>query len=198
MAKDKVSTTDHPRRMHALLALALSGVGWEGDPDNLLWECIATLGVYGTSEKLKEQFVTVQKAAIINRDLAMDDEDRKRFAATLNELGGYILRLIGGMENIKNTVENLGCRVNDKTGKLTLKRNGKGPDVVRKRVLAIYTENYRKEYQGATTRRQYAIRKEIGERPELTSYIDESELTPDAKAGTLIYDTIRKGENRSK
>jgi hypothetical protein len=67
---------------------------------------------------------------------------------------------------------------------------------VRKRIWEIYTESYREEYQAAPTKRQYAIRKAIGKR--LSDHIDESEMTPDAKAGVLIYDTIRKGEARSK
>jgi hypothetical protein len=197
MAKDKVSFTGHPRRQHALLALALSGVEWKGSPDKLLWECIAALGVYGPSARLKRRFDTVRAAALINRDLPMDGEDREKIAASLNELGGYILRLIGGMENIEKKISNLGCRVNPETGKVTFKRGGKGKDVVRDRIWEIYTENYRKEYQAAT-RRQCAIRKEIGDRPELANHIDERELIPDAKAGALIYDTIRRGEFRSK
>jgi hypothetical protein len=132
----------------------------------------------------------------------MDEEDRKRIAATLNELGGLILRYIADTERIEHKVSALGCRVNPETGKVSFnrkgKQRGKGKDVVRDRIWAIYAENYREEYQGATTRRKLGIRKEIGERPELADYIDEHGLIPDADAGALIYDTIKKGENRPK
>jgi hypothetical protein len=43
MAKEKVSFTDPPRIQRAGLALALAGTEWRGEPENLLWECIAAL-----------------------------------------------------------------------------------------------------------------------------------------------------------
>ncbi len=200
MAKDKVSFTDHPRRQHAFLAMMLAGLEWKGDPENLLWECIPALTVYGTYDQLVAKGEIIRAAAIVNRDLPMDEEDRKRFAATLNELGGYILRLAVGAGQIEKKVSALGCRVSPKTGKVSFnrkgKQKGKGKDIVRKRIWEIYTENYREEYQAATTRRQLTIREAIGK--HLSSHIDERELISDAKAGALIYDTIRKGEDRSK
>lgn len=199
MAKDKTSQTDNFRTQRASLALALAGNEWGGDPDHLLMECIAAIGTFGTSEKLKRQFDAVREAAFINRDLpAMNEEDRKRQAASLNELGGYILALIARMERIESKVSAYGCRVDPETGQVSFRRRGggKGKDAVRKKIWEIYTENFREEYQTATTKRQYAIRKAIGKL--LSDHIDESELIPDAKAGALIYDTIRKGEDRSK
>jgi hypothetical protein len=41
----------------------------EGDPEHLLWECIAAIGTYGTSAKLLSQFDAVRAVAFINRDL---------------------------------------------------------------------------------------------------------------------------------
>lgn len=198
MAKDKVHFTDPPRRQHAILAMMLAGSEWKGDPEKLLWECIPALTVYGTYEKLVAKGEIIRTAAIVNRDLPMDEDDRKRIAETLNELGGYILRLAVGAAKIKEQVTALGCRVNPETGKVSLRRNGKGSDVVRKRIWKIYTENYREEYQAATTRRKLDIRVEIGGRSELANFLDEHELNPDADAGALIFDTIRKGEDRSK
>jgi len=196
MAKDKTSQTDNFRTQRASLALALAGNEWGGDPDNLLWECIAAIGTFGTSAKLKRQFDVVREVAFINRDLpAMNEEDRKRQAASLNELGGYILAPIARMERIEDKVSALGCRVNPETGKVSTKQKSKGRDKVRERILKIYTESYREEYQGATTKRQFAIRQAIGKR--LSDHIDERELSPDANAGALIYDTIRKGEDHS-
>jgi len=195
MAKDKVSFTDHPRKQHALLAMSLAGVEWRGDPEKMLWECIAALTVYGTYDKLVEKGEAVRAAAIVNRDLPMDEEDRKRIAETLNELGGYILRLAVGAGKIEEKLKSLGCRVNP-DGRVTTRQNSKGRDKVRERIWKIYTEGYREEYKKASTRRKFSIRAEIGKRPELSTYVDERELKPDAKASALIYDTIRRGEAR--
>jgi|GEM_PF-5963828 len=201
MAKDKVSFTDHPRRRHAILAMMLSEAEWTGNPEKLLWGGIAAIGVYGTSAKLKRQFDTVREVAFINRDLPMDEDERKKIAASLNGLGGYIKRLVVGAERIEKHVASLGCRVNAETGKVSTKQNSKGRDVVRERIWKIYSENYRKDYRFGdkkASRKQFAIRQEIGKLPALTSFIDESELRPDAKVECLIYDTIRRGEDRSK
>jgi hypothetical protein len=52
MTKEKVSFPDHPRIQPASLALTLAVTEWGGDPEHLLWECIAAIGTYGTSAKL--------------------------------------------------------------------------------------------------------------------------------------------------
>jgi hypothetical protein len=200
MAKDNVSFTDHPRRQRAILAMMLAGTEWRGDSEKLIWECIPALTVYGTYDQLVAKGEIIRTAAIVNRDLPMDEDDRKRFAASLNELGGYILRLAVGAGQIEKKLAALGCRVNPENGKVSFKRKGKqkgkGKDVVRKRIWEIYLEHYQEEYQAATTKRQHAIREAIGK--HLSSNIDESELSPDADAGAIIYDTIRRGETRSK
>ena len=110
-----------------------------------------------------------------------------------------------GAGKIEEKVKALGCRVNPETGKVSTRQNSKGRDVVRARIWKIYAEHYRAEYRAAEKlpparrkRRQYAIRKEIGKRPELTSFVDEHELRPDADAKALVYDTIRRGESSSK
>jgi hypothetical protein len=90
MTKEKVSFPDHPRIQPASLALTLAGTEWGGDPEHLLWECIAAIGTYGTSAKLKSQFDAVRAVAFIIRDLPrVDKEGRKRLAESLNESKTY-------------------------------------------------------------------------------------------------------------
>jgi hypothetical protein len=145
MKKETITSVKDIRETRAMLALSLAWQEWGGDPENLLWECIGALTRWGTYDKWVEKGEIVREAAIINRDLPINEDNRKRIATSLNELGGYILQMTVGAGKIEEKVKALGCRVNP-DGRVTTRQKSKGRDKVRERILKIFSEDYRTEY----------------------------------------------------
>ena len=197
MTRDKILPDADPRVFRAFFALVTRGR--VRDVRGLEWTALnlrAAVKRYGPPGQLEQQLDDVQRAANVARDLPMDEKDRKRILASIMELGEYIRRLLEDIKEVGNALEQLGYRFNRKTGEISSRRPGKGRNLEREMVWAIYAENFRDEYLGATLNRRRAIRREIGKR--LSSYIEGRELIPDAKVTALIYDTIREGEARKR
>jgi hypothetical protein len=189
MAKDRIHLPDD-MGMNALLSSIVGGNIRAKNRQRKAMYLISTISRYGTSEQLKRKYDAVREAAIINRDLPMDEEDRKRFAAVFNELGNYIRSLAGQMVKVETELEKEGFRVNHETGRVSFRRDGIGRDVVREEIWTIYKSKY--QSQGNTP----GVRKLIAK--ELSSYIDKKELSINADSGAIIYDAIRRRESHSK
>lgn len=75
--------------------------------------------MYGTSGKLERELGEIQRAANIARELPMNEDDRKRFIAVIEELEGYIGRLAAQMKKVEAVLEKEGCRINHKNGRVS-------------------------------------------------------------------------------
>jgi hypothetical protein len=170
-------------RRWILAAVAGGNIRVSGDPRKKALHLLAALRRYGTSEQLKQKYDAIQEAATINRNLPMNEDDRKRIATSFNELGAYLRRLAASMVMVEAEVVKEGFRVNLETGRVSFKRDGKGRDVIRAEIWDIFEKKYRK--RGNIDFVHMHIRKELGRF-----------LPPESLPNGFIYDTIDKGIKR--
>lgn len=149
---------------------------------------MAFLQVYGTPAELEARFQAVRAAAIVNRYLPMNDDDRKRFAASFNELAAYIGLLAQRAKVAESFLAAYGRKINPKTRKVTeAKRGHRGRDLLGEMVWDIYSKNQKK---GNTP----TVRRKISR--ELSAYFGESELSEKSEAP--IYLAIYNRERSPK
>ncbi len=155
------------------------GMVWGGniagrDVETLLAP-MAFLQVYGTSVELEAKFQEVRAGAIVNRDLPMNDDDRKRFAASFNELAAYIASLVQRAKAAESLLAAYGQKIDPKTRKATeAKRGRRGRNLLAECAWSIYTAKYQSKGNTFNTRRKISR--------ELSPYFEASDRSPESEA----------------
>jgi hypothetical protein len=118
------------------------------------------------------------------------NEDRKKIAASLEELRVRVQFLLGTASIAEAYINDVGWKYND--GKVYRIRGGQGKDLLTECVWDIYANNYRTEYPNLPSGKKASIRRKIA--AVLAPYFDSAELSPES--GAPIYMAIYKGRKR--
>jgi hypothetical protein len=159
---------------------------------NALIAPIKVLKVYGSSEELKRKHEDVLQAAIVNRDLPMDDGNRARFASCFDELAEHLRFLAKVAHDAETLLSDMGWKFDPEKKKVRQKgRRHRGKDFFSEIVWAFYAARYSDKGNTAPVRRKLSR--------ELAKYFyesDKSELSP--ASGALIYAAIYNRERSLK